>query len=120
MKQVAATCRFAGWNVKLGGVRGAVGEGWGQSRMISAPASGRGPSRRPAAGVQDTGVKRLAPFGFALGQNHFPRKAGTETRCPDFPRLGVDKAVAHCFSSPTRVGEVAERSKADGAPPEAA
>jgi hypothetical protein len=44
--------------------------------MISAPASGGGPGRRPAAGVRSAGAERLAPFGFAFGKTTSPAQRG--------------------------------------------
>ena len=76
--------------------------------MISAPASGGGPGRRPAAGVRSTGANRLAPFGFAFGKTTSPAKRGQKT-VSGFPPSGRGQGRRYRLSSPTQVGEVGRR-----------
>ena len=83
--------------------------------MISAPASGGGPGRRPAAGDLSAGAKRLAPFGFAQGQNHFPRFAGAENGVRISSVLEWTNALRTCVGRPDHAPIRSLRSAVDDA-----
>ena len=83
--------------------------------MISAPASGGGPGRRPAAGVRSTGAKRLAPFGFALGKTASPAKRGQKGGVRISSGWAWTNALRTCVGRPDHAPIRSLRSAVDDA-----
>ena len=58
--------------------------------MISAPRERGRPRPQAGGGGSKHRSQPTDPLRFCRWQNHFPRDAGAERRCPEFPRLGGD------------------------------